>query len=85
MPQWPYPSTAGHRRVDSDVERLLTSASRLMAQLPGRVLARQRADLVQALSQAHDLVIEVHTRPAVILVRDGERALVKIPANAATG
>jgi len=33
------------------------------------------------LAEARDLVVEVHTAPAVILIRDGERALLKIPAN----
>jgi hypothetical protein len=32
------------------------------------------------LADARNLVVEVHTGPAVILVRDGDRALIKIPA-----
>lgn len=83
MPQWPYASTTGRRVAgDPDVERLLTGTSRLLARLPGNVIENQRAALVRALAEAGDgLVVEIHVRPAVVLVRDGSRPLVKIPAN----
>ena len=48
--------------------------------LSGQVVEDWRPALVKALGQARDLVVEVHTRPSAILVRDGDRALVKILA-----
>jgi hypothetical protein len=64
----------------SGVAALLTCASWVIGQLPHRVVQAQRAELVRALAEARDLVVEVHCAPAVILIRDGERALLKIPA-----
>ena len=59
---------------------LLTAASWLLQRLPGQVVAEQRPALIEALGRARNLVVEIHTGPAVILVRDGDRALLKIPA-----
>ena len=66
---------------DRAVVALLTCATWVLQQLPGQVVEEQRDELVKTLAGADDLVVEVHVRrPAVILVRDGARALVKIPA-----
>jgi hypothetical protein len=75
---------AGRSYVPSPADRgvavLLTAASWVLARLPAMVHEGQRGELVRTLAEARDLVVEVHTKPAVILIRDGERALVKIPA-----
>jgi hypothetical protein len=52
---------------------MLTTASWLLGRLPDLVVQRRRGDLVRTLAEARDLVVEVHTRPAVILIRDGDR------------
>jgi hypothetical protein len=66
--------------ADRGVAVLLTAASWVLVRLPGQVVETQRGELVKTLAEARDLVVEVHTKPAVILIRDGERALIKIPA-----
>jgi hypothetical protein len=72
---------AGRECNDSrPVAALLTAASWLLGQLPDKVREDQRKALVQTLGQAENLVIEVHVKPAIVLIRDGDRALVKIPA-----
>ena len=77
-------SIAGKRytpsAVDGGVATLLTAASWVLQRLPGQVVEDQRPALVEALGHARDLVVEVHTRPSVVLIRDGDRALLKIPA-----
>ncbi|HUL05112.1 MAG TPA: hypothetical protein VLV76_02195 [Candidatus Acidoferrum sp.] len=65
---------------DRTVMVLLTAASWVLAALPGQVVEEQRGNLIQTLAAARDLVVEVHTRPAIILIRDGDRALVRLPA-----
>ena len=65
--------------ADRGVETLVTAVSWLLQRLPGQVVAEQRPDLVKTLA-ARNLVVEVHCRPSIILVRDDDRALVKIPA-----
>jgi hypothetical protein len=83
----PHEMRVGRRRFRRDEDRgvatMLTAAAWLLQRLPGRVEQRQRGELVKSLAGASNLVIEVHCAPAVILIRDGERALVKIPANGA--
>ena len=59
---------------------LLTAASWCLQRLPAEVVEEQRAELIRTLGQARDLVVEVHCRVATVLVRDGDMALVKIPA-----
>lgn len=59
---------------------LLTATSWVLQRLPARVVEHQRGELVKTLADARDLVVEVHCGPVVILIRDGDRALVKIPA-----
>jgi len=61
------------------VAALLTCASWVLRQLSGRVVEHQRADVIETLGEARDLV-EVHCKPAMILVRDGSRLLVRLPA-----
>jgi hypothetical protein len=55
-----------------------TAASWVIGRLPGQVVDEQRAELIRMLAKAGDLVVEVHCRSAVMLVRDGDRALLKI-------
>jgi hypothetical protein len=66
--------------ADKGVGTLLTASSWLLARLPSLVVERQCGALIRALAEARDLVVEVHTKPAAILIRDGERALLEIPA-----
>jgi hypothetical protein len=65
---------------DRTLAAVLTTASWLLAQLPDRVVQDRRGELVRTLAEARDLVIEVHCAPALVLVRDGDRPLVRIPA-----
>jgi hypothetical protein len=72
------------------VAAMLTYASWILAQLPDRVVQRRRGNPLKTLVDARDLVVEVHCAPAVILIRNGDRALMKIPgppltSNAAAG
>jgi hypothetical protein len=62
------------------VAAMLTCAGWILQRLPGQVLEEQRAELIKALASANDLVVEVHCRPAVVLIRDGDRALVRMPS-----
>ena len=51
----------------------MTAATWVLQRLPGagaRGAARRRWS--RTLGQARDLVVEVHTRPSIILIRDGE-------------
>jgi hypothetical protein len=67
--------------MNGGVHALLTAASWIIQRLPGEVVEEQRAELIRTLAEAGDgLVVEVHCGPAVILIRDGDRALCKIPA-----
>lgn len=67
--------------ADHGVATLMTAAGWVLQRLPGAVLEEQREELVRTLGDARDLVVEVHCRPSIVLVRDGDRALLKIPAN----
>ena len=69
--------------ADHGVSALLTSSSWLLGRLPALVVEEQRGDLIRSLREARDLVVEVHCSPAIVLIRDGDRPLVKIPANGA--
>jgi hypothetical protein len=65
---------------DRVLAAVLTTASWLLAQLPDRVVQHRRGELVKTLAEARDRVVEVHCAPALVLVRDGDRPLVRIPA-----
>jgi hypothetical protein len=69
--------------ADRGVAVLLTAASWVLQRLPAAVVEDQRAELVRTLAEARNLVLKVHTRPAVVQIRDGERPLIKIPAGGA--
>src|SRR5512132_424118 len=70
--------------ADRGVAILYTAASWVIQRLPGQVLEEQRAELIRALGQARNLVVEVQCAPgAVVRVRDGQRVLVEIPPRAA--
>jgi hypothetical protein len=67
--------------ADRGVAAMLTAASWVLQRLPGQVVEGQRGELIRTLSQARNLVVEVHCAPAALVrVRDGQRVLVEIPA-----
>ena len=67
--------------ADRGVAAMLTAASWVLQRLPGQVVEGQRDELIRTLSQARNLVVEVHCAPAALVrVRDGQRVLVEIPA-----
>ena len=67
--------------TDRGVAAMLTCASWLLAQLPGRVVEHQRGELVKTLAAARDLVVEVAVAPKpMVRIRDRARLLVEIPA-----
>lgn len=85
MPQWPYASTTGRLVAggNPDVERLLTSAARLLGQLPERVVQKQRGALIRTLGEAQTLVIEVECGAGQVRIRSGAQLLVEFGANSA--
>jgi hypothetical protein len=66
---------------DSSLVVLLTAASWVLQRLPGRVVKKQRAEVIRALAQSQNLIVMIQCGQApTVLIFDGERLLVKIPA-----
>lgn len=66
---------------DRGLAALLTGTSWLLGRLPGMVVEDRRAELIQTLAQSQSLAVVIHCTPSpAVLVYDGERLLVQIPA-----
>jgi hypothetical protein len=61
------------------VDRLLIYASRVLAELPERVVEHQRGALIGALAEAQPLIIEI-TPPVGVRIRAGAQLLLELPA-----
>jgi hypothetical protein len=60
------------------VAALLTSAAWVLAQLPERVVERQRGDLVRTLAATTPIIIEIE-QPSMVRIKAGTRLLLELP------